>query len=200
MQRSFDPDGIMNPGNLLPPTPTSNATPTSTSTSTPTPTTTPTPTLDLPSLLVSVSGSHDLASLEATLRESGLTLAAELPPSPVSVADWLAAGAPGHRDRWLDPADQLLAGLHATLISGRTLVVRPQPRRSVGPDLAALFLGAGHRFGRIDQAWLRVHRRDERLPRCAPFTLDRDPPLSDDERALVDGAARAMVAPKSTIS
>jgi FAD/FMN-containing dehydrogenase len=133
-----------------------------------------------------------LSSLEGWLRESGLTLAADLPVASVTVGDWLAAGAPGHRDRWLDPADQLVAGLSATLKDGRTIVVRPMPRRSVGPDLVALFFGAQHRFGRIDEAWLRVHRTSERLPEGPPFVYPRDPPLSDDERALADGVAAAM--------
>ena len=96
------------------------------------------------------------------------------------------AGAPGARDRWLDPVDQLLAGLDATLADGRALGVHPAPRRAVGPDLTALFVGAGERFGRIDRAWMRVHPLGVPRPSSSPFEHDRDPPLSAGERALLE--------------
>ena len=83
-----------------------------------------------------------MASAESRLNDDGLTLDATLPSPSPSLADWLAKGAAGSRDRWLDPADQLLAGLDATLTDGRQVVIRPAPRRAVGPDLTALFVGA----------------------------------------------------------
>jgi FAD/FMN-containing dehydrogenase len=62
----------------------------------------------------------------------------------------------------------------------------------VGPDLTALFVGAGDRFGRIDRAWMRVHRRDATRPTAPAFELDRDPPVSEGERGLLDGIARVL--------
>ena len=106
--------------------------------------------IDRESLLVRAGGDVDMAALEAQLRSAGLTLDVGVDGPGSSVGDWLARGAPGARDRWLDPADQLLAGLEATLVDGRRLRIRPAPRRAVGPDLSALFVGAGGRFGRID--------------------------------------------------
>jgi hypothetical protein len=36
-----------------------------------------------------------------------------------------------------------------------------------------------------------VHRASERLPQGPPFVYDRDPPLSDDERTLVEALEAA---------
>ncbi len=182
LMKAFDPGGIMNPGNLAP-----AATPTPT----PTPTTTAT-TLDRPSLLVHVGGAVELPELERFLRAEGLTLGLPGPVPSSTVADWLARGAPGARDRYLDPADQLLAGLCGTLRDGRVLSVRPAPRRSVGPDLTALFVGAGARFGRVESAWLRVHLAGAPRHESPRFAFDRDPPLSGGERTLVDAIARKL--------
>jgi alkyldihydroxyacetonephosphate synthase len=73
----------------------------------------------------------------------------------------------------------------------RQLVIRPAPRRAVGPDLTALFVGAHDRFGRIDRAWMRVHLRGVPRP-STPFDCDRDPPVSAGETALLDSIARNL--------
>ncbi len=182
LMKAFDPAGILNPGNLLPP-PSADAPAGSRVTSS--------PGLDRESLLACIDASTELAAAERALNDAGLTLDLGALPSG-TLGEWLARGAPGARDRWLDPADQLLAGLDATLADGRALVIHPAPRRAVGPDLTALFVGAGNRFGRIDRAWMRVHHRDAKRPTAPAFVVDRDPPLSDGERALLDGIARAL--------
>jgi alkyldihydroxyacetonephosphate synthase len=188
LMRAFDPAGILNPGNLVP------------STSTPTPAAPAEPpaygrpllTVDRESLLACIEGATDLATAERLLGDVGLTLGATLPHGECTLADWLARGAPGVRDRWLDPADQLLAGLDATLADGRSISVRPAPRRAVGPDLTALFVGAQGRYGRIDRAWMRVHERGAHRYVAPAFELDRDPPISAGEARLVDAIARAL--------
>jgi alkyldihydroxyacetonephosphate synthase len=188
LMRAFDPAGVLNPGNLVDP-----RTPTPTPTSTPTSTPTPTPiVIDRESLLVCAAGAMDVATLERQLNDSGLTLDATFPPEVGTVDDWLSRGAPGSRDRWQDPADQTVAGLDATLAGGRVLHIRPAPRRAVGPDLSALFVGAGGRFGRIDRAWLRVHPRGVVRPTSTPFEHDRDPLPGDGERALLDAIERSL--------
>jgi alkyldihydroxyacetonephosphate synthase len=185
LMRAFDTRGVLNPGNLLPPEGPPVASFTLPHPAGPLGDDTP---IDATSLLVCLEGTTPLATAEHRLREAGLTL--DVAESSATVADWLAAGAPGARDRWLDPTDQLVAGFDATLRDGRTLRVRPTPRRAVGPDLSALFIGAAGRFGRIDRAWLRVHRMGVARPTCAPFVFDRDPPVSDGERALLDAISR----------
>ena len=110
-----------------------------------------------------------------------------------TLADWLASGAPGAPSAFADPADHLVAGLEATLVNGKKLEVRPGPRRAVGPDLVALVVGTRGHVGRIERAWLRVHRRDARRPLLPlPPGYDLDPPVSLEEAALMEAIARAL--------
>ena len=144
----FDSAGIMNPGNLLPRQP--PARPLAPVLAGPL-----TPTVDTASQLVHARGDATLVEVERALAAAGLTLgidpaAAGAPPlGETTVAAWIAAGAPGAPDAWLDPVDHLVAGFTARLASGADLAVRPAPRRAVGPDLFALFHGAGERAGVI---------------------------------------------------
>jgi alkyldihydroxyacetonephosphate synthase len=149
-------------------------------------------TLDRASLLVEVDANATLGACEDALRREGLTLGLDAIDPSSAVGPWLARGAPGSRDPWADPADHLVAGLTATLGDGRTLAIRPTPRRAVGPDLIALVVGMSDRYARIDRAWLRVHRLDAPRARIHPLRADRNPPLSSDEVALLDAIARAL--------
>jgi len=143
--------------------------------------------LDATSLLARVPGSMTLGSVEQALSASGMTLDVEgAIGSPRTVADWLASGAPGARDAWLDPADHLVAGLELRLHDGRVVRVRPAPRRAVGPDLIALACGMGERFGRVQSAWLRVHRVSDARPSIGELRVDRDPALSLEESRLLE--------------
>jgi alkyldihydroxyacetonephosphate synthase len=189
LMRSFDPDAILNPGALIPRGSTAGVAPAPAR-----PAKVPTRVeIDTTSLLANASGETEVGTLERRLGEVGLTLDARFDEPGATVAEWLARGAPGARDRWLDPVDQLIAGLEATLADGRPLRIRPAPRRAVGPDLSSLFVGAGGRFGRVESAWLRVHARGVTRPVSSPFQLDRDPPLSSDESSLLDRLAVALL-------
>jgi alkyldihydroxyacetonephosphate synthase len=151
--------------------------------------------VDRTSLLVDVAASTTLEELRAALAPLGLTPAIERSAGEgerATVGQWLAAGAPGARDVWLDPADHLVAGFEAELADGRTLVVRPSPRRAMGPDLVALVTGARGRFVTLRRVWLRVHDSAARLPQSAPFRADRDPPVSPAEERLLDAIAREL--------
>ncbi len=144
--------------------------------------------IDVASLLVEVTADRGLHALETELAARGFTLGVALADAGdgIAVGEWLAKGAPGAPSLFADPADHLLAGLEATLISGDRLEVRPGPRRAVGPDLTALLVGAQRRFGTIDRAWLRIHRRDARRPALPLPGGDLDPPLTDAETRLLD--------------
>ena len=148
--------------------------------------------LDRESLLVDATANETLANVEAALKRERLTLDVDPSAHAMTVGEWLEAGAPGARDGWLDPADQLLAGLDAVLPSGRTLVVRPAPRRAVGPDLTALVVGCGGRFAKVVRAHLRVHRVDVIRPKTAHFKRDRTPDLTEGEAALLSAVEREL--------
>jgi alkyldihydroxyacetonephosphate synthase len=188
MMRAFDPAGILNPGNLLPLTPA----PPSALARVPTSISRDSIQVDHQSLLACIEGPTDLGIAERFLNVRGLTLDVRLPAPSPTLADWLALGAPGARDRWLDPVDQVVAGLDATLADGRSLHLRPAPRRAVGPDLTALLVGAHERVGKIDRAWVRVHRSGVTRPTAAPFEPPRDPGPNADEHALFEAIARRL--------
>jgi alkyldihydroxyacetonephosphate synthase len=154
-------------------------------------------TVDHASLLVDAPGTATLAAVEEVLRAHGFTLGLFLDRAPLemSVAEWLARGAPGAPSSFADPADHLVAGLEARLPNGKVLVVRPSPRRAVGPDLTALAIGTGDRVARVERAWLRAHaaRKGGAVRPSYPLPgLDLDPPLGDDEARLLDGIAKAL--------
>src|SRR5258706_2181761 len=124
--------------------------------------------IDDVSLLVEVPGDATLEAVESALRAQGLTL--DVSDLSRSVRGWLDAGAPGARDRWLDPVDQIVAGLEGTLKSGQVLFIHPTPRRAVGPDLLALVLGCRGRFVTVTRAWLRVPKIGVTRP-STPFVF-----------------------------
>jgi alkyldihydroxyacetonephosphate synthase len=188
LARAFDPAGILNPGNLG-----------VTKSGTPRPPATapreasPETSIDRESLLVAAPGAATLRDVERAANAAGLTLGVADPPGAgETVAAWLERGAPGLRDRWLDPADHELAGIEARLADGRPIRIRPAPRRAMGPDLSSLFVGMGGRFGAIDRAWLRLHRAGAVRPTAAPFAWDHRPAPNDGERELLDAIARAL--------
>ncbi len=191
LRRVLDPAGIMNPGNLLPREPRDSA-PRSRPALAPPPAA---PEIDRGSQLVRVAATATLDEVERALAREGLTLALGpgAPPGHTTVDAWIAAGARGAPDPWADPVDHLVAGFTARFASGAELEVRPAPRRAVGPDLFALFLGAEGRAGALTSATLRAHGPSRARP--LPTALDRDPPLDAREAAWIDAtlaAARAV--------
>jgi alkyldihydroxyacetonephosphate synthase len=144
--------------------------------------------LDRVSLLADVSGDLALGALEQALAQEGFTLDLDPieAPGTMTVNEWLARGAEGLRDPWLDPADHLVAGVEARFVNGRFVRVAPAPRRAVGPDLLALVVGADQRFARVTRVWLRVHPLGVARPRTAPFEPGPDRAVTNLEARLLD--------------
>jgi alkyldihydroxyacetonephosphate synthase len=178
LQRAWDPHGILNPGNLVP---------RENSDDSPAGADYPADGIDERSLLATFGGELAVSEIEARLGERGLTLGLDGSAAvTLPLAGWIAAGLPGASDAWADPVSQPIAGFVARLGSGRRLVVRPAPRRAVGPDMLALFVGAKERFGRVERATLVVRRQGAPHARALPFHHERDPAFSDGERAAWD--------------
>lgn len=194
---AWDPARVMNPGNLLP-TRRSVRAPGGVSES-PTPGAPRAPrvkeAIDEHSLLAVFDGDTRVSDAERTLRARGLTLALDAIPSATTVGAWIGDGMPGASDRWLDPVDQHIAGFSARLKNGADLVNHPSPRRAVGPDLTALFHGASGAVGDVTSATLRVRRTSDSAARELPFAGERDPSLSEGERAAWERAVNALVKP-----
>lgn len=180
----FDPAGVFNPGNLVTRSGTRRAVDLD-----------PMPPIQSPrfddaSLLANANGKTLLGAVEEEARARGLTLAIENMDRAEPVAAFLARGAPGAPNAWSDPVDHLVAGFRANLREGGELVVRPGPRRAVGPDLYSLFHGMNEKVGTLEAAHLRVHRTGL-AARPAPSGIDPNPPVTTDESAWIERVAAA---------
>jgi alkyldihydroxyacetonephosphate synthase len=145
-------------------------------------------------MLVHAAGTATLGEVASKLAPEGLTLGLghDAPPLETTIDAWIAGGARGAPDPWEDPVDHLVAGFTAR-IGANDLVVRPAPRRAVGPDLFALFLGTRGAVGAITSAHLRAHGHAR--PRVLPAELERDPAPTEAERGWLDrivGAASSV--------
>jgi alkyldihydroxyacetonephosphate synthase len=132
-----------------------------------------------------------VAHVERALRAEGRTLALEGAPPVQSVGDWVAAGLPGMPDALADPVDQRLAGFGAHSAELR-IEVRPAPRRAAGPDLSALWLGAGGRIGEVEHVWLRARSERSGPARALPFVVDRTPATTPAESSAWEALVRAV--------
>jgi alkyldihydroxyacetonephosphate synthase len=184
LRKTLDPSGVLNPGNLLPRA--STASERAQTSEIPT-----TLSFDESSLLARAPGSTTLGAIEDAAASRGLSLRITDLRRDETVASFIARGTPGVPDPWLDPVDHFVAGFSARLPSGNALVVRPGPRRAVGPDLYALFHGLGERVGTITSAHLRVHRNGL-ASRALPCHIERDPAQGEPERAIIDRVVASL--------
>jgi alkyldihydroxyacetonephosphate synthase len=147
--------------------------------------------VDEESGLVQAAGSLGLSDIERRLRTVGRTLALARVPD-MDLARFVALGMPGARDHLEDPVDQRLAGLMATLSSGERVVQRATPRRATGPDLAALFVGAEERVGRVETAVLPAPRLDAPPARVLPFRGETGAAMSPGEARAFESVVREV--------
>lgn len=191
LQRSLDPDQLLNPGNLLPREDATHDWSRALDEATP-------PLgIDTQSLLGTFRGEQNLRTIEEQLGAVGLSLRLEHTDMNQRLADWLAAGMPGARDAYADPVEQRVSGLVARLPSGETLGIRPTPRRAVGPDLGALVYGMQGRCMQVEQATLCVWPKQGSVSRELRFDHPRNPQPSSEEARLIDAVVDGIGHPSS---
>ncbi|HLV64870.1 MAG TPA: FAD-binding oxidoreductase [Polyangiaceae bacterium] len=190
LKAAWDPSGVLNPGALIPPP--------SDAERVEAPPAPREPFFDAVSGLAELPGDFPLGEARAWIEARGhvLPLASNV-PDDLSVDSWIARGMPGLPDRYADPVYTPLPGFYARLHDGRRFVVRPSPRRAVGPDLSALFVGAEGAFGQVERALLVVSPRGARGVEPLAWSGERNPPLGADERAAFDSALRVLSPPAS---
>ena len=183
LRGTLDPDGIFNPGNLIPDDdPPRRALPALPRA----------PEVDERSQTVHVAGTMALSEVVRALEPRELRLDLDEGVDRSQTVDaWLAAGAPGSPDPWEDPVDHLVAGYAVELPAGGALTIRPCPRRAVGPDLWSLFFGTQGRAGRIHSVHLRA-RGAAAFPLRSE--LERRPAMDDAERRVLDRCLDAVEA------
>ena len=139
-------------------------------------------------------GDEMISSLEAEAHRHGFTLdiAGAASMTAISLDQWVASGMKGARDCWRDPADHVIAGYVASRPGEPPIIVRPSPRRSVGPDLFALLAGCENRYFSLQKASIRMHRIGVARHETPPFLFDRQSAVSAGEEALLDAVADAL--------
>src|SRR5215470_16116267 len=73
-----------------------------------------------------------------------------------TVGGWVATRAAGQFSTRYGSIEDLVLGLEAVLADGRIVRVKPTPRRSAGPDLRHLFLGAEGTAGIVTEITVKV--------------------------------------------
>jgi alkyldihydroxyacetonephosphate synthase len=187
LKAAWDPQNVLNPGVLIPaPVPNERA-------SEPEPPSLPT--LDRVSALAELPGSFSLGAAESFLRAEGHTLGLELAglDPALTITAWIAQGMPGTPDRFADPVRTPLSGFCARLSDGRRIAIRPSPRRAVGPDLSALFVGMQGAFGTVERAALLALPLGTAPAKPLPFAGEREPELDPSERAAIERLASSSI-------
>ncbi|MBY0295067.1 MAG: FAD-binding oxidoreductase [Methylobacterium sp.] len=112
--------------------------------------------------LATVEAGMNGGAFEAALNARGWT-SGHLPQSIhiSTVGGWAACRGGGQASSRYGKIEDIVVGLKAVLPDGRPLVVRPVPRRSVGPSLIDLFVGSEGTLGIITELTLRIWRRPE---------------------------------------
>ncbi|HET9960011.1 MAG TPA: FAD-binding oxidoreductase [Polyangiaceae bacterium] len=199
LKRALDPNGLFNVGAVLP-VPGVSATVTEPSS--------PAAESELP-----LWDPHSyLVELPArwTLRQAQEYLAAKSHRLPISMSEisaggrkldldatlesWVGLGLPGTPDRFSDPNGARLQSFRAQLRNGMKIASSPAPRRAVGPDLSALFIGTRGAFGALETLTLYAPPLLASEPPIMPFLGDRNPPLNAGEQSLLARLERTYAA------
>lgn len=112
--------------------------------------------------LATVQAGMNGGEFERALNEAGWT-SGHLPQSIniSTVGGWAACRGGGQASSRYGKIEDIVVGLEAVLPDGRTLNIRPVPRRSVGPSLIDLLVGSEGTLGVITELTMRIWRMPE---------------------------------------
>ncbi|MFN2526877.1 MAG: FAD-binding oxidoreductase [Actinomycetota bacterium] len=149
--------------------------------------------IDESSLTVTVEAGISGPELAGELARNGYTLGHEPQSLSVStVGGWIATRACGQLSAGYGGIEDLLVGLEAVLPDGRIVSARPTTRRSTGPELADLMIGAEGTLGVVTRATLRIRRMpEERVDMC--FRFESMEQGLDDARVLAQTDLRPVL-------
>lgn len=141
--------------------------------------------IDATSRMVTVQAGVLGPDLVATLQPAGFLLGHEPQSEAIStVGGWIATRACGQLSARYGGIEDLVRGLEAVLPGGRIVRSKVVPRRSAGPDVAALMIGSEGTLGVVTEATLRISELPQRRADvCAGF----------EHMAEGVGACRALV-------
>lgn len=127
--------------------------------------------------------------LEERLNRSGFSLG-HVPSSmtTATLGGWLSTRSAGLMSSRYGRISEMCLGVTAVMADGQVVHTRVAPRRSTGPDLMHLFLGAEGTLGVLTAAHLRLHR----LPMHRQFDAFRFESLEAAARALPCLLARGV--------
>ncbi|MBK8171033.1 MAG: FAD-binding oxidoreductase [Sandaracinaceae bacterium] len=154
IKRAMDPQGILNPGALLPKESAVSPTQQRRTPLVDVNTLTRVVSVDRDSRIIHVEGAVLVSEVERLANQHGGTLAIDPSEGSMTVARWVANTQRLFGTQGDDPVAQRIAGLDAQLHNGERISIRPAPRRAVGPDLLALFVGGQERVGVVLAAHL----------------------------------------------
>lgn len=117
--------------------------------------------LNLSSMTVTATASHNGGALEDALAAQGLTLG-HSPQSLYrsSVGGWVATLATGQFSSMYGGIEDLVTGYTVVLPTGEQVEVTASPRAAMGPDLRRLFIGSEGTLGLITSVTLKVFPAD----------------------------------------
>lgn len=127
--------------------------------------------LDPKSRLIEVEAGVTGPQLREALAEAGFMLGHEPQSHDIStVGGWVATRACGQLSSGYGAIEDLVAGLEAVLPGGAIVRSKATPRRSAGPDVAALMLGSEGALGIVTAVTLRISPLPgPRTDRCIRF-------------------------------
>lgn len=127
--------------------------------------------VDTKSHLVTVEAGVMGPDLAAALEAEGFTLGHEPQSFGIStVGGWVATKACGQLSSAYGGIEDLVAGIAAVLPGGTVVSSRVVPRRSAGPDVAALLIGSEGTLGIVTSVTLRIAPLPgNRVDRCLRF-------------------------------